>query len=138
MLSWPAPPVAGLVDWCVLRLRRPGAKKSLLESHRVLRPGGLFVAATPSRYNDPELAPVMPARSSTFDAEEAPGFVRSVFTNVEVEAWDAPMVCLPDLKAVEEYLFGRGMAKGECGNAARRLGAPLTVTKRGCLVWGYK
>jgi len=108
------------------------------ESHRVLRPGGLFVAATPSRHNDPELLSVLPTQPSTFDAEDAPGLVAGFFSNIEVESWDGPMVLLPDLRAVAEYLFGRGMDARQCGPAARRLGAPLTVTKRGCLVWGYK
>ncbi len=113
-------------------------EKALSESCRVLRAGGLFVAAAPSRHNDPELAEVMPTRPSTFDAEDAPDLVARFFANVEVEAWDAPMIHLPDVEAVAEYLFGRGMDAGECQEAARRLGAPLTVTKRGCLVWGYK
>lgn len=112
-------------------------ESALSESRRVLRDGGLFVAATPSRHNDPELASVLPVRPSTFDAENAPELVHNSFTNIEVEAWDAPMVHLPDLAAVEEYLFGRGMDRRACRRAAERLGAPLTVTKRGCLVWGW-
>jgi len=116
----------------------PRPETALVESRRVLRPGGLFVAATTSRSNDPELAEVLLPRPSPFDAEDAPDLVRKVFTRVEVETWDAPLVHLPTVQAVEEYLFGRGMGPDECGAAARRLGAPLTVTKRGCLVWAYK
>ena len=110
----------------------------LAEAYRVLQGGGLFVAVTPSRHNDPELADVLPTRPSTFDSEEAPDLVRRFFEDVEVETWDAPMIHLPDLQAIEEYLFGRGMDKGKCTDAAKALGAPLTVTKRGCLVWAYK
>jgi SAM-dependent methyltransferase len=108
------------------------------ESRRVLRPGGLFVAATPSRSTDPELAAILPPRPSPFDAEEAPGLVSQVFARVKVERWDAPFVFLPTIQAIEEYLFGRGVSRAKCGPAARRLGAPLTVTKRGCLIWAYK
>ena len=116
----------------------PRPETALVESRRVLRPGGLFVAATTSRSNDPELAEILPSRPSPFDAEEARDLVRTVFIRVEVETWDAPLVQLPTVQAVEEYLFGRGMDRTECGPAARRLGAPLAVTKRGCLVWAYK
>jgi len=116
----------------------PRPELALVESRRVLRRGGLFVAVTTSRYNDPELAEVLPTRPSSFDAEEAPGMVQQVFGRAEVEAWDAPMIHLPTLDAVQEYLFGRGMPPAECAPAAGRLGAPLAVTKRGCLIWAYK
>jgi len=116
----------------------PRPELALVESRRVLRRGGLLVVVTTSSYNDPELAEVLPTRPSPFDAEEAPGMVRQVFGRVEVETWDAPMIHLPTLDAVKEYLFGRGMPPAERAPAARRLGAPLTVTKRGCLVWAYK
>jgi SAM-dependent methyltransferase len=116
----------------------PRPELALVESRRVLRHGGLFVAVTTSRYNDPELAEVLLTRPSSFDAEEAPGMVRQFFGRAEVETWDAPMIHLPTPDAVQEYLFGRGMPPAECAPAARRLGAPLTVTKRGCLIWAYK
>ncbi|MDP6777403.1 MAG: hypothetical protein QGI83_11630 [Candidatus Latescibacteria bacterium] len=38
----------------------------------------------------------------------------------------------------EPYSCGRGLAKGRCREAAEGLGAPLSITKRGCLVWAYK
>jgi len=110
----------------------------LRECRRALRMGGLFVAVTTSRHNDPELADVLPQRPSPFDAEEGPDMVRSVFGNVEVESWDAPLVHLPTEGALEEYLFGRGMPRSECGEAAKHVGAPIDITKRGCLVSAYK
>jgi hypothetical protein len=64
--------------------------------------------------------------------------VEECFGSVEVEKWDAPLVRLPDTQAVAEYLFGRGMVRAEAEEAASRLRVPLTVTKRGCLVWGYR
>src|SRR5206468_10358512 len=51
------------------------------EAHRVLRRGGVFVASTPSRWNDPELAGIDPrwGRPSPFDSEDAPEIVGGVF-----------------------------------------------------------
>ncbi|MFC1601608.1 class I SAM-dependent methyltransferase [Candidatus Sumerlaeota bacterium] len=116
----------------------PNPLTALNESCRVLRAGGLFVAVTPSRDNDPELADILPQGPSPFDAEDAPDMVRSVFTRVEVESWAAPLVHLPTEDALSEYLFGRGIPRAECGKAAKRVGAPIDITKRGCLIWGYK
>jgi len=114
-------------------------REAIAESYRVLRPGGLFVAATPSRYNDPELADVLPTSPpSTFDAEIAPSLVREFFQNIEVESWDAPLIHLPHVTAVVTYLIGRGLKATEAEAAARRVGAPLTLTKRGSLIYGYK
>jgi SAM-dependent methyltransferase len=112
---------------------------ALAESQRVLCPGGLFATVTPSRYNDPELAHVLPAeRRSTFDAEIAPALVREFFVDVEVEPWDAPLIHLPDHEAVVTYLIGRGLDPQVCGEVARSLSAPLSLTKRGCLIYGYR
>lgn len=110
----------------------------LLEAHRVLRPGGTFVAATPSRYNDPEFAQFVQSKSTTFDAEEAPQIVGRVFTEIEVESWDGPFITLPDPEAVAEYLFGRGINRAQSVEIARSVKVPMRVTKRGCLVWGRK
>ena len=48
-------------------------------------PGGLFLASTPSRHHDPELADVVPwaGTKGTFDAEEASELVSSVFDDVK-------------------------------------------------------
>jgi ubiquinone/menaquinone biosynthesis C-methylase UbiE len=52
------------------------------EARRVLRPGGLFAACAPARDSAPELASVVPrwGARSTFDAEDAPAIVGSVFS----------------------------------------------------------
>lgn len=116
----------------------PDPTLALRECARVLRPGGHFVTVTPSRTNDPELAAVWPTRPSTFDAEDAPELVGRFFTDLEIETWDGPYIHLPDLAAVEEYLFGRGMPQAQCRAASATLGAPLSITKRGCLIWAQK
>jgi hypothetical protein len=72
----------------------------------------------------------------TFDAELAPGLVAEHFTEVEVHAWDQPLLMLPDHEAVRDYLIGKGTNPREAAQAARAAAVPLTVTKRGALVWG--
>src|SRR5580692_4517211 len=51
------------------------------EARRVLRAGGLFAACAPARSSAPELARVLPSwgAPSTFDAEDAPAIIGSVF-----------------------------------------------------------
>ena len=105
----------------------------------VLRRGGLFAACAPSRDNDPELADLVPRRGGSFDAEDAAAIVGEHFDQVQVERWNLPdAITLPTIAAVEEYLFGRRVEPERCGEEARRLGAPLSITKRGCLVWARK
>lgn len=121
-------------------LARP--EKAAAEAHRVLRPGGWFVACTQARDNDPEFRDVAPrwwGESSTFDADNAEDVVRSVFREVEVEPWDLVAYRLPDRDAVAEYLavFYR-LPEEEARRAAARLEAPLGVTKRGVFIWARK
>ena len=75
-------------------------------------------------------------RASTFDTEQAPDIVGGVFDDVEVLRWDAPLIHLPDRAAVGLFLRGRGLPDDDVDEAARRLGSPLDVTKRGALIWG--
>jgi SAM-dependent methyltransferase len=112
--------------------------RAIEEARRVLRTGGLFAAATVARDDSPELAHVWHAEPSTFDAEEAPQIVASVFGEVDVDAWDAPLVHLPDRAAVRDYLIARLVSRSEAGDRAAAVPVPLDVTKRGCVVYARK
>ncbi len=124
---------AVVCHWMLYHLDHP--TEVITEAHRVLRPGGLFLASTSARTNDPELVPDgCPA--TTFDAEDAPTIVASVFGGdaIEVEAWDGPFIVLPDQAAVASYVRHHSIAP----EAADRVTTPLTLTKRGCFVWARK
>ena len=64
-------------------------REAIAESYRVLRPGGWFAACAPSRFNDPELADVLPQSLATFDAENGVEMIGEFFQSIEVERWDA-------------------------------------------------
>jgi len=121
--------------WVLYHLDEP--RDALREAARVVRPGGWFVACTSARTNDPEFADVLPGwgSASTFDAEAAADIVGEVFVDVEVDRWDAPTIELPTRDAVALFLRGRGLDGEEARRSAERYTTPMTVTKRGCLVW---
>lgn len=121
--------------WMLYHVAEPLAV--LQQAARVLRPGGTFVACAPSRWNDPEFQGVLPGwgSRSTFDAEDAAELIGQVFDVVTVERWDAPLVSLRDAAAVEQFLRGRGLSPQAAGEAAVEFEPPMTVTKRGALVW---
>ena len=101
----------------------------------MLRAGGLFVAATTSRFDSPEFTPYWRPERTTFDAEDAPRLVRMVYPAVQVDAWDAPLVELPTPDAVRDYLLARQASRQVAETAAANLTTPLTVTKRGAAVY---
>jgi SAM-dependent methyltransferase len=112
----------------------------LAEAARVLWNGGVFVASTSSRYNDPEFADVLPGwgESFSFDAETAVEVVAEQFSITEVLQWDAAVIMLPDTAAVQLFLRGRGLSDAAATEEAGRRRCPLSVTKRGCLIWAQK
>ncbi|MDF5758997.1 class I SAM-dependent methyltransferase [Spongiactinospora sp. TRM90649] len=111
---------------------------ALREARRVLRPGGLFAAATVARADSPELADVWRPSPTAFDAEEAVEIVAGVFGEVEVDRWDLPLIRLPDEDAVRDYLVARGVPHGRAARAARRVDTPVTLTKRGVAVYAIR
>jgi SAM-dependent methyltransferase len=114
------------------------------EARRVLRPGGLFAACSASRDSAPELAHVVPAWGSatTFDADESPAIVGSVFgepgDQVMIEPWDAPMHVLSTAEQAAAFLRCYGMSEHAARATAARLALPLTLTMRGCFVYAAK
>jgi len=112
--------------------------RALAEAWRVLRPGGLVAVAVPSRHDSPELAHALPSRALTCDAEIAPELVGALFADVEVQPWDAPLLELPTREAVRDYIVGKGGDRTRAQTAAAQFTVPLTVTKRGALVFARR
>jgi SAM-dependent methyltransferase len=135
------PFVAGVFDAAVavnVLDHLPEPTVAIDQARRVLAPGGILVAATTSRHDSPELAHVWRPPPSSFDAEDAPGLVASVFGQVQVERWDAPLVRLPDRDAVRDYLIARFVAPQAAVAAAERVTTPVTITKRGAVIHARK
>jgi SAM-dependent methyltransferase len=107
---------------------------AIREARRVLARDGVFIAATVSRHDSPELAAVWRPRPSTFDAEDAAALAGRVFGRVAAEWWDAPLVTLRDRAAIADYLTARWVARPQAEAAAEIFATPLTITKRGVLL----
>jgi len=111
---------------------------ALAEARRVLRTGGLLAVAVPSRHDSPELAHALPSGALTFDAELAPAAIGELFVDVEVVRWDAPLLRLPSRQAVRDYLVGKGVEARRAERVAASSEVPLSVTKRGALVFARR
>ncbi len=113
-------------------------RRALAEAHRVMRQGGLIAVAAPSRHDSPELAHALPKMPLTFDAELAPSLLRELFEEPEVKRWDAPLIELPTARAVRDYLVGKQVAPDRAQAVAAATELPLSVTKRGALLFARK
>ncbi|MQA75516.1 MAG: methyltransferase domain-containing protein [Solirubrobacterales bacterium] len=111
---------------------------ALAGAHRVLRPVGLVAVAAPSRDDSPELTDALPRTPLTLDSERAPELLGELFTEVEVERWEAPPLELPTRAAVRDYLIGKGVESHVAEGQAEAVAVPLSVTKRGALAFGRK
>jgi SAM-dependent methyltransferase len=116
----------------------PETTAAIAEAHRVLANGGTLIAATASRHDSPELAAVWRPPRSNFDAEDGPGLVASVFGQVRVQRWDAPLLRLPDRGAIRDYLVARFVAPEVAATAAEQVAAPIAITKRGAVIYARK
>ena len=61
-----------------------------------------------------------------------------LFADVEVERSNAPLVDLPTQDAVRGYLVGKGVAPRSAAGRAEVTDVPLSVTKRGALMFGRR
>ncbi len=89
-------------------------------------------------HDSPELTHALPKRPLTFDAELAPGLLRELFEEPEVKRWDAPLVQLPTVRAVRDYFVGKQVAPNRAQAVASAAEVPLSVTKRGALLFARK
>jgi hypothetical protein len=80
--------------------------------------------------------------ASTFDGEDAAAIVASVFAApgdiVRADPWDGPLVTLRSVPDAVACLRVYGLAGMAAADAAATLNLPLTLTKRGCVVYTTK
>jgi hypothetical protein len=96
------------------------------------------VACTSSRYNDPELADVLPGWGEpfSFDAETTVDIVAEQFSIIEVRRWTRLSFGFPASLRCDCSTRSRTQRSGHRrGSCWRR--CPLRVTKRGCLIWAH-
>lgn len=119
-------------------------REPIAEARRVLRPGGLFAACSAARDSHPELAGMLPGwgRRSTYDAEDAPGIVSSVFRKqgdvVEVRPWEGPYAVLSSVDEAAGFIRVHAIGEDKARDLAATLELPLTLTMRGSIVYASK
>jgi len=119
-------------------------RQPIQAARRVLRPGGLFAACAPNRDSTPELADVIPdwGAAGTFDGEDAEAVVSSVFyapgDAVEADRWDGPLLTLGSAADAAAFLRVHRLGEEEAARVAATLTLPMTLTMRGCVVYGTK
>jgi SAM-dependent methyltransferase len=108
------------------------------DAWRVLNPGGLFVASSPSRWNDAELEGIDPrwGEPSTFDSEDSPRLVAQVFDDIEVEQYSVVAFELPDRDAIADYLHAFNVPDWQ--TKADAITPPMSITKSGAQVWATR
>jgi SAM-dependent methyltransferase len=112
---------------------------AVLEAYRVLRPGGLFAAAAPSRFDWEDFAPYMPLPPlDTFDSDMASELLGRIFEEIRSDTWDVYAYRLPDRRAVWAYLVGMQVPLDVAEDVAGKIPLPFWVRKRGAVVWGRK
>jgi SAM-dependent methyltransferase len=117
--------------WCLYHLNDPAV--AIREAARVLRHGGRYYASTAARDNDPEIM-FGGYPPSSFDAEDAPPIVASVFGEVEPEHWDGTFFSLETRDQVRAYCRHNSIPP----ERAETVALPLSLTKRGVLVRASK
>jgi hypothetical protein len=79
---------------------------------------------------------------STFDAEEVPAIVGSVFSEpgdrLDVAPWDGPLTTLSTAGHAASFMRCHGMSVRAAASAAATLDLLLTLTMRGCVVYATK
>jgi hypothetical protein len=80
--------------------------------------------------------------SGTFDGEDAEAIVASVFCapgdTVETDPWDGPLVTLGSAADASAFLRVHRLGQEAAAGVAATLDLPMTLTMRGCVVYGTK
>jgi SAM-dependent methyltransferase len=111
-------------------------RDGIREARELLKPSGLFLAGSPSRYHDPEVKDLIPEWGvpGPFDAEEAASIVAEVFGEVEVEWWEGPAYLLETRDAVDDYFVMFEYPRDQVDAVE----LPLTITKSGINIWARR
>ena len=102
------------------------------------------MTCAPYRDSDPELARAAPGwgAASPFDGEDAESIVASVFAapgdTMRAERSDGLLVTIASVPDAAACLRVYGLSEAAAADTAAALDLPLTLTKRGCIVYATK